>query len=200
MAAYIFQTIANKGAAAGITPNKTAEAREWYRSAAGSLISRNVNKNKIMADKKNVIGQITGNSIGQMFMFFYDPKHKDILPHYDIFPLVFPIEMYKDGFLGINLHYLPPMARAGLMDSLYNTANNDKYDDTTKLQISYRILSSASAFSAFAPCLKRYLYSHVQSGYLYVDPSNWDSAIMLPTERFQKQRKAEVFQHSRKRI
>ena len=59
-------------------------------------------------------------NIGQMFMFFYDPKNKQTLPYYDRFPLVFPIELYSDGFLGINLHYLPQKYRANLMDALYS--------------------------------------------------------------------------------
>jgi len=188
--AYIFSKIAKDGNAAGFAPNKTAEARNWYRDAAKTVAT--ANRNRLMADKAHVIGEITPNAIGRMYMFFYDPKLKEILPHYDIFPLVFPIEFYNDGFLGINLHYLPPVARAGLMDQLYNTTNNNKYDDSTKLNINYRFLKSASRFSSFGPCLKRYLYSQIKSGYLYIEPSNWDIAIMLPTERFKKQSKSTV--------
>jgi len=44
---------------------------------------------------------------GRLNMFFYDPKFKKTLPYYDTFPLVLPLERYDDGFLGINLHYLP---------------------------------------------------------------------------------------------
>ena len=44
---------------------------------------------------------------GRLNMFFYDPKFKKTLPYYDTFPLVLPLEPYSDGFLGINLHYLP---------------------------------------------------------------------------------------------
>ena len=44
--------------------------------------------------------------IGRLNMFLYDPKYKDKLPYYDVFPLVLPIQRYSDGFLGINFHYL----------------------------------------------------------------------------------------------
>ena len=44
---------------------------------------------------------------GEMYMFYYDAKHKDTLPYWDRFPLVFPFSKVKDGFLGLNLHYLP---------------------------------------------------------------------------------------------
>ena len=42
---------------------------------------------------------------GKMYFYFYDPKYKAVLPIYDRFPLVIPIEPYPDGFLGLNLHY-----------------------------------------------------------------------------------------------
>ena len=44
---------------------------------------------------------------GKLNMFIYDPKWKKKLPYYDTFPLVLPLETYPDGFLGINMHYLP---------------------------------------------------------------------------------------------
>ena len=55
---------------------------------------------------------------GKLNMFFYDPKWKKKLPYYDTFPLVLPIERYPDGFLGINLHYLPIPLRIRLLDRL----------------------------------------------------------------------------------
>ena len=193
MAAYIFNRIAKKGKVEGITPNKTSSARNWYRSQASQLVSRNVNKNRMMNDKANVTSQIEVGDIGKMYMFFYDPKGKATLPYYDIFPMIFPIGFQEGGFLGINLHYLPHYLRAQLMDALYTTANNDKYDETTKLKLSYNMLNSASKFGAFSACVKRYLWDHVQSNFLYVEPSNWDTALMLPLERFQKAPNFKVF-------
>ena len=73
MAAYIFQSIAKKGKAAGVTPNLSASARNWYRDEASKLASKNVNKNRMMNDKQNVVGSISATDIGKMFMFFYDP-------------------------------------------------------------------------------------------------------------------------------
>ena len=40
--------------------------------------------------------------IGKLYFFAYDPKWKDKLSKYDKFPMVFPIELYGDGFLGLN--------------------------------------------------------------------------------------------------
>jgi len=197
--AYIFQTIADLGVSEGITPNKTQNARNWYRNAAQSIST--VNKKRLMNDKQNVVDKLDIKSIGKMYMFFYDPKLKKQLPYYDTFPLVFPIGFNEGGFLGINLHYLSPNFRSSLMNKLYDTTNNTKYDDSTKLKISYNILNSASQFSYFKPCVKRYLWNHVVGGqYLYVEPKYWDTALLLPTERFEKASNQKVFKESAKAI
>ncbi len=198
MVAYIFQKIADRGTAAGITDTNTVDARNWFRASAKKINS--VNDKRIMKDKERLTNRMGRYSIGRMYMFYYDPKTKDQLPYWDRFPLIFPIEMYPDGFLGINLHYLPPLLRARLMNALYMTLNNEKFDDTTRLRISYSILKSASRFKFFEPCVKRYLFSHVRSRYYYVAPSEWDMALMLPTERFVGAQKAKVFRESSRMI
>lgn len=138
MTAYIFTQIANQGKLASIDMIRQRDSRNWYRNAAEKVTS--VNRQRMMTDKENIKDKIMANDIGRMYMFFYDPKHKQKLPYYDTFPLVFPIEFKSDGFLGINMHYLPHMLRAKLMDAIYQTINNNRYDDTTKLNISYSIL------------------------------------------------------------
>lgn len=198
MTAYIFQTIAKKGDKANITPNQTSTAREWFREAAQSVGS--VSAPKLMNDKKNVLPSLTIKNIGQMFMFFYDPKMKDVLPYYDTFPLIFVVDFAPNGFTGINLHYLPRYYRAKLMDALYGIASDDKYDENTKLKISYQTLKRLPATSYFAPCFKRYLWSHVQGQFLNVEPKYWDTALMLPTERFKKARKETVFSDSVRKL
>jgi hypothetical protein len=190
--AYIFQQLAKTGSVAGFNTPRTSVAREWFRNAAENIAS--VSPNKLMSTGgENLQSGVSIEDIGSMFMFFYDPKLKDKLPFYDTFPLVIPIELYSNGFLGLNLHYLPPMGRASLMDALYTTKNNSKYDKTTRLKVTYGLLKKASRFAGYEQCVKRYLFGHVGSNFLYVDPSNWDMAIMLPTERFKKARKDQVW-------
>ena len=157
------------------------ESVNWFRTTAERLTK---NYQVLLNDPKNGVGGLTIDSIGRMYMFLYDPKNKATLPMYDTFPLVFPINFYGNGFLGINLHYLPRGGRAALLNALTDTATNDKYDDSTKLKISYDILNRSSQYSGFQQCVKRYLYSHVGGRYLYVEPKNWNFAINLPTERF----------------
>ena len=108
---------------------------------------------------------------------------------------MFPFERAEGGFYGINLHYLPPRERAVLMDQLNRYANNEKYDKTTSLQLSYNILKR---FGRAVPCVKRYLGDRVTSETVRIDADEWEIAIFLPVERFQKASKATVWRDSRR--
>lgn len=123
--------------------------------------------------------------IGRMYFFYYDPKTKDKLPVYDRFPLVFPIEKYSDGFLGLNLHYLGRGERSALLNQLLDYKNNSKLNENTKLRLSYDLLASTKRLaSAARPCIKRYLFTHARSSFIEVPASEWDRAIQLPVELF----------------
>ena len=195
MVEHIFQTVAQRGQAIGIdVRTHEREAQTWYRKTAQSMQS--ISPAQLMRDPNNTTTNLTGKDIGRMLMFVYDPKLKTQLPFYDTFPLIFPLNMDKNGMLGINLHYLPPVFRAQLMDALYQTINNKSYDETTKLNITYNMLKNASRYKYFKPCIKRYLWPHVRSKYLNIPPTAWDFALMLPTQRFQKASAQSVWEHS----
>ena len=193
MATTIFQNVIKNAGASGA--QNSLEARNWLRQKAAEV--RSVNPKATITQ-----GPVLTNRIitGEMYLFAYDPKTKDDLPYYDRFPLVFPFRRVTGGFYGINMHYLPPLLRAKLMDALYDTINNDKMDETTRLRINYRILQSAAKFRFFEPCVKHYLNNHVKSRFLKVDPTQWDVALFLPLERFAKANKLRVYADSKKKI
>jgi len=135
-------------------------AREWYRDKAASV--RSVNVNRLVSETKSRLFAHGGaEDVGTMLCFFYDPKGRDTLPYYDQFPLVFPMSYDGDSFLDLNLHYLPPVLRAKLMDQLYRVAvmPNGKVE---KLALTYDVLNGAAQFNAFRPCIKRHLFAHLQ--------------------------------------
>ena len=74
-------------------------------------------------------------------------------------------------------------------------ATNEKYDKTTSLQLSYNILKR---FGRAVPCVKRYLGDRVTSETVRIDADEWEIAIFLPVERFQKASKATVWRDSRR--
>lgn len=173
------------------------KARTWFRNKARNI---NVQPNYILNAKPYASKLNSTPGIGSMFLFRYDAKHKEDLPYWDMYPLIFPFNMTNDGFMGINMHYLPPYLRARLMDALYSLTNNKRYDTSTKLRISYSILKSASKFRYFEPCVKRYLNNQVRSRFMYIEPSEWDIALFLPLHQFQKASAGKVWQDSRKAI
>ena len=196
--AILFDEILTKGVRQGKVPAQTAKARDWYRNAAKTYGS--VKDNQFFGKSSDKDRMSSRPMIGGMYMYEYMAKGRKTLPYYDRMPLIFPFKMVKGGFYGLNMHYLPLPLRAKLMDALYETTNNSKYDETTKLKINYQILSKASKFEPFKPCVKRYLTSQVQSRFMYVYPSEWDIALFLPTERFTGATKSQVWAQSKKKI
>ena len=131
---------------------------------------------------------------GRLNMFFYDPKHKKTLPYYDVFPLVLPLEKYPDGFLGINLHYLPIPLRIKLLDGLVDFSNNTKFDESTKLIVDYNKLKKIKLIK---PTLHRYLAGQTKSQFRRIDADELTIATLLPVQRFKKASESEVWAESK---
>ena len=131
---------------------------------------------------------------GKLNMFIYDPKHKKKLPYYDTFPLVLPIETYPDGFLGINMHYLPVSLRIKLLDTLVDYSNNTRFDRTTRIVADY---SQLKKFRLIKPTLHRYLAGQTKSQFRRIDADEFTIATLLPVQRFQKESASKVWKDSR---
>jgi hypothetical protein len=194
--ATLFDDILLRGVRQGQIPARTQDARDWFREKARQNRSNARYPANLMAEGQKVGTPVIGN----MYHFFYDPKHKKTLPYYDRFPLIFMVGPAEKGFYGINLHYLPPKLRAALMDNLYDITSNKRYDESTKLRISYDILKGASKYRFFKPTFKHYLNAHVKSQFLKIDSVEWDIALFLDTARFEKASRQKVWADSRKMI
>lgn len=185
MASEIFTQALNQGIQSGAAGALQEQSRTWLRDLS----------------KKVTDAHLTSRlEVGKMYFFTYNPKTKDDLPYYDQLPLIFPFAKTNSGFYGINMHYLPYMYRAKLMDALYDLANNKTLNADTKLLLSYKILSSSSRLRYFRPCVKMYLNSHVSSRFMAVHGNEWSKALFLPLERFAKASKERVFQDSIRKI
>jgi hypothetical protein len=190
-----FTAILKKGIAEGVIPSRSVQARDWYRNQAKQISK--INPPDLMKAEPDRYRQMVVP--GRMYMFYYNPKMKKELPYYDGFPLIFPLDVYGDRFLGLNMHYLPPAYRAKLMDALYALANN-RYDQTTKLQLSYRVLKAASATRYYKPCVKMYLKRNVVSKFLAVHSWEFDIALFLPTAQWNKAPASQVWADSVNKI
>jgi len=190
----IFNRLELQAFSAGITP-RTKESREWFRKKASTL---KVNRRELMKEEPLKTNADRGG-VGSMQMFFYDPKTKETLPYYDTFPLVVVVGPAEGGFYGLNLHYLPPLLRAKMLDALMEVSSSKKSDDA-KFVITYKRLKSIAKMRYYQPCFKHYLNKHVKSKFAEVPAPEWEIATFLPTAQFQKASKQKVYGDSRKMI
>jgi hypothetical protein len=190
-----FQEILNEGTSKGYIPAKTSISKEWFRDKASQVSNMPIN-----SVIESIDSQSYYPSLGRMMLFRYDPKTADSLPYFDKFPLIIPFKRLNNGFMGINFHYLPLDLRAKLMDGLYDYINNTNFDETTRIRITYELLSSVASLKYFRPCVKHYLNTSMRSRFLVVPPEQWDIALFLPLERFSKTTKQNVYRDSRKII
>ena len=195
--ANLFQKVSAQAFRAGINP-RTDQSREWFRKKLQDM-SR-INRNQLMQQDELTLANRQNPLIGSMNMFFYDPKHKDTLPYYDRFPLTIIIGGAPKGFMGLNLHYLPPILRAKLLDALMDNISNKRYDETTKFNLTYRTLSATSRTRFFKPCVKHYLFQHVRSKLARVHAPEWEIATFLPTADWAKSSSRQVYRDSRRMI
>lgn len=180
---YVFAELAATGRSLGYTPMASRAAIRWFRQAARDVEEVNVNRMMENTPSRMSVG-INSNDIGQMFTFFYDPKHKETLSYWDQHPLILPFSVDGKGFKGYNLHYISPHQRAKILDGLYQIAKRGGQSKVKTLPVNYYYLKSLSRFAPLQPCIKQYLWSHVRSQFMWIRPSEWDMAVMLPTARF----------------
>jgi hypothetical protein len=169
-------------------------SRSWYEQQILLLSKKRITPNRILTNNNEALQSriLPGN----LYLYKYDPKYKEQLPYYDMFPMVFPWKAYKEGFIGLNLHYLPIPLRIKLMDNLLIFKNNDKMDETTRLKFSWQMIDGMSKFKLAEPCVKQYLYDHVMSPFVKVNSNDWATAMMLPLERFAKTSSTKVWKES----
>lgn len=189
-----FENIFRSGKIRGFKAGDVVVRDYFINKALSTRLSRS--PEKIMESPSAISNAVVRPTPGKLLMYQYDAKHKDTLPYWDKFPVVFPLNLYKDSFLGLNLHYLPPVHRIRLLDALYETLNNERYDDTTKMQISYKILNTSAKFTYFKPCIKKYLYSQLRSKLVEIPIDEWDYVSFLPIARFQKASQQTVWNES----
>ena len=152
----------------------STNAPKFYREA----------ENKI--DKK--VLKLRAN-FGDLYAYYYDPKHRQTLPYFDSFPLVMLIKAEKETFLGLNFHYLPPKLRAILLDRV-----------SAKIGNTIPKWNKLAQIPQIAPCVKRYRFDHITRKVIPIEENEQEIAIFLPLERFKKASKSKVWTDSRKRI
>ena len=157
---------------------ESAEGRElstrWYRSQITSLGGDS------MSAKSHINqGQATARpNYGMMNLFSYRPETAEKLRFYDIFPLAIPVARHRDGFTGINFHYLPIPARVKLLNSLVESF---KDGENEKLDMTWR---NVSGLRSVRPIVRRYKAANVNSLFLKLTVEDMLIAVLLPVQQF----------------
>lgn len=190
MASKLTSLAKEKSAAEIQTMSK--DAMKWMESKVNEL--RNPATIRTGMNREN-FRQTTSLKLGGLYCFFYSAASKN-LPYYDKFPMVLALEKYNDGFLGLNIHYLPLEYRLAFLGKLMDYAVLNKNDDIKRLRVTYDILNTSRRLREFRPCIKRYLTGQIRSKLLTIQPNEWDIAAYLPIHMFTGAQPAKVWQES----
>lgn len=164
----------------------------WFKKNLQNLTTLNTDRLVRNATFTKII-------LGNMYLYAYDPKTKDKLPYWDKYPLVIPFNMDEKGFIGLNLHYLEPRLRLILLSKLDQFSKINKNEEKIMV-LQWEFINSVSNFPEVKPCVKRYLWNHVQSKFLKIPSEDWIIVSQLPTHSFQKATDKEVWRESRKQL
>lgn len=173
------------------------KSQNWFVQQAVLLSKKGITPQTAIRGRADSSARIVP---GNLYMFYYDAKHKETLPYFDAFPMVFPFAKTKDGFIGLNMHYLPYGLRVQLLDRLMQFKNNSNMDETTKLKYSWGTIAGVSKFKAAGPCVHMYLNEHVRSPFHKIDAKDWGTAMMLPVESFVGANKLRVWEDSKRKM
>lgn len=195
MAISLFDKLKSELASAGIEA-RTKDSQKWFNNRIKGITR--INEASFLKDPNLV--RKTRFFPGYMYHFTYDPKTKETLPFYDTFPLILAVAPAPGGFYGLNLHYINPLTRAMFLDKLMDITNKTEFDEKTRFRLSYNLLSGSRRFKEFAPCFKHYLTTNITSRLMMVPSQEWETAIFLPTERFEGVSKKTVWKDSKKKI
>jgi hypothetical protein len=166
------------------------ESISWFKKNIGVFTSSGNFKQKF----------VRRPAPGTMLSFTYKPKMAAKLDYYDTFPLIVVMDKKDKGFLGMNLHYLPPRYRSLMVYRLLNIQSRKDYDEYSRIKASYSIIKRYAGLKAVIPCIRHYKNNRIRSKIMQVPMSDWYLAVSLPTARFKNASRSKVWTDSINKI
>ena len=134
--------------------------------------------------------------IGRLFAFHYDARHKDTLPVWDSFPLVFFFGTFvgdgvygENGVLylqGLNMHYMPHNLRLKLFTTLIKYNNDTALREKSKLKISWDVIKAFSQSDLAKHSVKMYRADHLKSQLIEVNARYWEIVLFMNLQKWEK--------------
>lgn len=122
------------------------KSREWYRREVFEYLYDNMT-DEIQPEK--------------LYFYEYDPKYKERMDKYDIYPLVYAFDRGKDNFLGSNIHYLRDREKGPYALALLNKKA--------------RIIEKT---------IHRYIFKQADNLFFEVKEEDWEFIASLPIHKF----------------
>jgi len=134
--------------------------------------------------------------IGRMMLFKYDALHKDTLPVWDSYPLVFFFNSFTGNgtygengvryVLGLNVHYLPSSLRLKLFVELIKFNTDTALREKSRLKLEWQFLKAFSASNLAKHCVKMYRADHIKSELMEISPRFWEVVLFLNIQKWEK--------------
>ena len=157
----------------------------WYRNKIKALAPRITGPELLSeAEKKKITAR---PNYGMMNLFWYKPLNAKRLKYYDLYPLVIPFKKHRNGFTGLNFHYLSVPMRMNLLERLSafedsGTLYSLDVDDIDQL-LAFE-WTEVKGMKGIKPIVRRYLANYVYSNFLKIGLEDMVVASLLPVERF----------------
>ena len=160
---------------------------QWYRNRIRALAPTDI----LRPDEMIARGKVTASpNFGIMNLFWYKPKGASKLSYYDVFPLVIPFKYHRNGFTGINFHYLSIPMRIQLLERLQgfeeeaNLYRLDEFGNEREKEVLAFQWSEIIGMRGLKKTVHRYLAKYVYSNFLKIGLDDMVVASLLPIERF----------------
>ena len=172
-------------------------SQSWFDEKIAAMNRNRVTPNSLML--KDGVPDLTSTLVpSKLYSFYYWPAGEADLPHYDIFPLVFPFSKDATSFTGLNMHYLDYPMRFRLFKELLKISSATNLTEDSKMKINWNSIRGVAKLAPAQACVKKYLFEQVKSPFMEIRPVDWTTAMLLPTARFKKQTNEQVWQQTKK--
>jgi hypothetical protein len=138
---------------------------------------------------------------GQMVFFKYKPVSESFISrntYYDLYPMVLICDVTREGFEGVNLHYLSPKYRTFLFEQITKRSPVLKAGDEwrNRLLIDYSRLKAQRSMKFFRACYRRYVWDGMKRRPVVLPYQLWDQLVAAETSRFVRARPVTVYRDS----
>ena len=164
-----------------MSPKEASDkSNSWFKKQTLKLNTKSYSARQIIGREPDGFEAVSKISVGSMYIFEYRAEHAAKLNYWDRFPLCLPLYGNRTHFTGINLHYLPPIGRAKVLDVFTDP----------------RTANALAKSKLMQPCIKQYIIKNINSKIMQVDSEDWVGTLMLPIESFIGASSAYVWQES----